>query len=75
MSQPRVNFRTVTWLSEVLKADPEHYEPDIAYEFSNDRKFLNTDKSKTTGIYGYGYIAGDDDFILVGDDDVEIMGD
>jgi hypothetical protein len=38
-------------LSEVVKADTEHYENDVAYEFSNGRKFESSDKSDS-GIYG-----------------------
>ena len=69
------NFRTISWLSVVLAHEKNFYKPDIGYEFSGDRKFYNTDKSKVSGIYGYGYIAGDDGELLVGDDGEYIMGD
>ena len=39
-----------TMLAEVLKADPDHYKPEDAYKFSNERTFKSTD-SGTTGIY------------------------
>lgn len=65
---------TVTWLSEVLKVDKEFYDPDVAYEFSNGRKFLNTDKTHG-GIYAYALITGDDSELLVGDDMGQLIGD
>jgi hypothetical protein len=48
MSAP--TFTNTDALSIVLAADDEHYQPDVCYEFSNQRKFLSTDKS-TSGIY------------------------
>lgn len=38
----RVTSRTITWLSEVLKADPEFFakrKDEKLYEFSNGRQF------------------------------------
>jgi len=32
-----------SWLSEVLKADKDHYKKDESYKFSNGRKFESTD--------------------------------
>ena len=69
------NFRTISWLSVVLAHEKNYYEPGPGYEFSNGRKFNNTDKSKSSGIYGYGYVKGDDGSIIAGDDGQEIMGD
>jgi hypothetical protein len=37
-------------LSEVTKVDKDHYKRDIAYEFSNGRKFEDTDNTDS-GIY------------------------
>lgn len=37
-------------LSEVTKVDKDHYKRDEAYEFSNGRKFEDTD-NKDSGIY------------------------
>ena len=45
-----VTIRQTDLLSEVLKIDPDHYEPEEVYRFSNGKKFLNTDKSNS-GIY------------------------
>jgi len=42
--------RTFNWLSLVVEADPDHYEKEEVYEFSDGRVFLNTD-SGTSGIY------------------------
>jgi len=39
------------FLFEVLKADPEHYDAEVVYKFSNDREFLNTDRGNS-GIFG-----------------------
>jgi hypothetical protein len=49
MSAP--NTSEVSWLALVLEADKDHYKADVAYEFSNDRKFESTD-GKEQGIYG-----------------------
>jgi hypothetical protein len=43
-------FRDYNWLSLVLEADPEHYEPDTVYEFSGQREFKSTDRA-SSGIY------------------------
>jgi hypothetical protein len=37
-------------LTEVLKADPDHYKPEDVYEFSNGRTFKSTDNTDS-GIY------------------------
>ena len=50
MANNEVTIRITDMLSEVLKADKDHYETDIAYEFSNGRKFESSDKS-SSGIY------------------------
>ena len=42
--------REYNFLSLVLAADPDHYKPDVAYEFSNGRKFESTDQTDS-GIY------------------------
>jgi len=42
--------RTFSWLTLVTEADPEHYEIDDAYEFSNGRTFKSTD-SGSSGVY------------------------
>lgn len=46
----KVTTSQTTILSEVLKVDREHYEPDEVYEFSNGRKFESTD-NKDSGVY------------------------
>jgi len=46
----KVTTSTITLLALVVAADDEHYEPDTAYIFSNDRKFESSDKSDS-GIY------------------------
>jgi hypothetical protein len=43
-------FRDYDMLSLVLEMDPDHYERDIAYEFSNSREFVDTDNTDS-GIY------------------------
>lgn len=43
-------FVTYSWESEVKKHDKEHGKPNVAYEFSNGRKFYSTDRSET-GLY------------------------
>ena len=43
-------FREYTIKELVVKNDPEHYEDDDAYEFSNGRKFKSTDRGGN-GIY------------------------
>ena len=50
MADNEVTIRITEILSEVLKADKHHYETDVAYEFSNGRKFESSDKSDS-GIY------------------------
>ena len=52
MSDPNeeINTSQIDWLSLVVECNDEHYDTDVAYEFSNDRKFLSTDKSNS-GIY------------------------
>ena len=43
-----------SWEQQVVKAwGPEYRKPDIAYEFSNGRKFDSTDQY-STGIYKRG---------------------
>ena len=44
------NYREISFLGMILEADPEHYKPDVAYEFSNDREFESTDHTDS-GIY------------------------
>lgn len=39
-----------TILDEVLELDPDHYEPEDVYEFSNERNFKSTDKTDS-GVY------------------------
>ena len=52
MSDPNDNItvREYDWRSLVVLYDPDHYKADVAYEFSNGRKFLSTDKSDS-GVY------------------------
>lgn len=39
-----VMTKIIDWAAEVRKAwGPEWSEPDVAYQFSNDRKFKSTD--------------------------------
>lgn len=42
--------KQTTILAEVLNVDPDHYKPDVAYEFSNGKKMESTDGSDG-GIY------------------------
>lgn len=35
------------WLSIVVEQDPDHYDQDTAYKFSNGREFKSTDKDST----------------------------
>lgn len=49
-TQPAPTHTTRDILSEVLKEDEEHFEPEDVYEFSNGRKFKSTDKNNS-GIY------------------------
>jgi len=37
-------------LDIVLELDEAHYEPEVVYEFSNERKFKSTDRTDS-GIY------------------------
>ena len=40
-----------TLLDIVLEADPDHYEPEVVYEFNDgQRKFKSTDRT-SSGIY------------------------
>ena len=51
MADPGLNPPVMTQtdhLSEVLKADPDHYNPEIVYEFSNGRQFESTDRDGST---------------------------
>ena len=50
MTEFEVSTREIDWRSVVIEADPDHFKDDIAYEFSNGRVFLSTDKSNS-GIY------------------------
>lgn len=53
MSDPNANgssTRDFDLLSIVLELDPDHYKPDVAYEFSGGRRFLSTDSSDS-GVY------------------------
>lgn len=50
MSDQVVNTSERNFLDLVLRADPEHYEEEIAYEFSNGRRFKSSDKSDS-GVY------------------------
>lgn len=40
------------WLSMVVEADPDHYEQDTAYKFSNGRELKSTDNTDDSMIYG-----------------------
>ena len=37
-------------LTEVLELDPEHFDPEDVYEFSNGKTFKSTDKT-SSGVY------------------------
>jgi hypothetical protein len=39
--------RQLTWLAQVLSADPDHYKKDCAYKFSNGRRFESADANRT----------------------------
>lgn len=39
------------WLAMVVEQDPDHYKPDIAYKFSNNREFESTDNTDESTIY------------------------
>ena len=39
-----------SWLAECVEHEPDFYEDQDVYEFSNDRKFKCTDKTDS-GIY------------------------
>jgi len=45
-----VTTTTIDWRTQVLENDDEHFDRDDVYEFSNGRKFKDTDKSDS-GIY------------------------
>ncbi len=46
-----VTTRVLNWAAEVRKAWGDEYQkPDVAYEFSNGRKFESSDRG-TTGFY------------------------
>jgi hypothetical protein len=45
------SFRDYDWLSLVLTHDPKHHVVDeVVYEYSNGRKFKNTDNTDS-GVY------------------------
>ena len=45
------SYRDYNWLDLVLKRDPKHFISDEdVYEFSNGRKFKNTDNTDS-GVY------------------------
>ena len=46
----QVNYSEREFLAEVVDADDEFYKDDIAYEWSNGRKHLSTDRYDT-GVY------------------------
>lgn len=46
----KVTTSQASWLSQVTKADKDHYETEDAYEFSNGRTFKSTDKTDH-GVY------------------------
>jgi hypothetical protein len=51
VKQPNTKTLSVNWGAEVKKAlGAEYSRPDIAYEFSNGRKFNSTDQSDH-GVY------------------------
>lgn len=53
MTQPTTKpptTREINWKGLVAKVDPDLNKPEIAYEFSNGRKFESSDRSDT-GIY------------------------
>lgn len=50
MSDQKVTTTKTDLRTEVLKVDPEHYEAEDVYRFSNGKKFKSTDKS-SSGIY------------------------
>lgn len=50
MSDHKVRTADYSFLALVIAADPDHYKPDIAYEFSGERKFESTDRADS-GIY------------------------
>lgn len=47
---PEPTTREYSYAAMVLATDPDHYKPDVAYEFSNGRKFESTDGTDS-GIY------------------------
>ena len=54
MSDPNASgssTRDFDWLSLVLEMDPDHYKPEVIYDFTGNRKFLSTDASDS-GVYG-----------------------
>lgn len=40
----------ISFLTLVLGVDPDHYKPDVVYEFSNGEKKVSTDRTDS-GIY------------------------
>lgn len=47
---PEPATREYSFLAMVVESDKDHYKPDVAYEFSNSRKFESTDGTES-GIY------------------------
>ena len=49
--QITVRVRTQSWGAMVKRAwGPEYHKPDVAYVFSNGRRFLSTDRDES-GVY------------------------
>jgi len=40
----------ISWLDLVVEQDPDHYENEVVYEWSNGREFESTD-STDSGVY------------------------
>ncbi|MEN6440930.1 MAG: hypothetical protein ABFD97_20360 [Syntrophobacter sp.] len=71
MAEPTT--REYNYAAMVLEADKDHYKRDVCYEFSNGRRFLDTDNT-TSGVYG-GHLMDADGFLLTDADGNALTGD
>ena len=52
-------YRTYSWKTLVLEAEPDFFKPQFVYEFSGGRKFYSSDAG-LSGIYGDHVITTED---------------
>lgn len=62
---------TVSWLAQVLNADPDFYKIPYVYQFSNNRIFNSTDHTNS-GIYGKG-IEDESGFVILDESGSRIL--